>query len=229
MVKKGQNLRVIIAGKCVAAAQSCNIQMQLQLEETTSKDSTNDWAEYSPVGHNWSGSVDALVTDGRYDEVEVVASEEVPASGGEAFYAPQLIALPAGMTIHAESDSTMLILDSNLSPLSEMAPGSINYTNEGDTDISVYLGSDLQGAEIEACTLDPLRLGAKELVQASLSGAKVQVRFSTVGGRNNVVEQQRLLEGYAYLNDLSLTAQNRTNSTYTAQLAGTGNLEKVEN
>lgn len=229
MVIKGQNLRVIIAGKCVAAAQSCNLQLQLQLEETTSKDSTNDFADYSPVGHNWSGSVDALVTDGRYDEVEVVASEEVPASAGEAFYASQAISLPVGMTIHAESDNTMLILDSNLSPLTEQMPGIINYTNEGEDDITVYLGSDTEGGTITAYIEDPLRLGAKELVQASLSGAKVQVRFSTVRGRNNVVEQQRLLEGYAYLNDLSLTAQNRTNSTYTVQLAGTGELEKVEN
>lgn len=229
MVIKGQNLRVIIAGKCVAAAQSCNLQFQLQLEETTSKDSTNDWTEYSPVGHNWSGSVDALVTDGRYDEVEVVASEEVPASGGEAFYAPQFISLPVGMNIHAESDSTMRILNSNLFPLTEPMGGIINYTNEGDTDIIVYLGSNTEGETITAYIEDPLRLGAKELVRACHSGAKVQVRFSTVGGRNNVVEQQRLLEGYAYLNDLSLTAANRANSTYTVQIAGTGELEKVEN
>ena len=229
MVKKGQNLRVIIAGKCVAAAQRCNIQMQLQLEETTSKDSTNDWAEYSPVGHNWSGSVDALVSDGHYEEVEVVASEVVPASGGEAFYAPQLIALPAGMTIHAESDNQIHLFDSDLAPLTEPMTGILNYTNEGDTDISVYLGSDGQDGEIEAYTLDPLRTGTKELVDAVRNGTKVQVYFSLVGGRTNVMEQQRLLEGYAYLNDLNLTAQNRTNSAYSVQIAGTGELEKAEN
>lgn len=229
MVIKGQNLRVIIAGKCVAAAQSCNLQLQLQLEETTSKDSTNDFAEYSPVGHNWSGSVDALVTDGRYEEVNVEATHEIPGSQGESYYAPQLIPLPAGMSIHAESSQQIEIFDSNLSPLAMPATGILEYTNEGDTDISVYLGSDFQDAEIEAYTYDPLRLGAKELVQASLNGAKVQVRFSTVGGRNNVMEQQRLLEGYAYLNDLNLTAQNRTNSAYSVQIAGTGELEKVDN
>lgn len=229
MVTKGQHLRFLVGGKCVAAAQSCNLQLQLQLEETTSKDSTNDFAEYSPVGINWSGSVDALVSDGHYEEVEVVASEEVPASGGMTFYAPQLIALPAGMTIHAESDDRIHIFDSNLTPLAEPMTGILNYTNEGDTDISVYLGSDLQDAEIEAYTLDPLRTGTKELVDAVRNGTKVQVYFSLVGGRNNVMEQQRLLEGYAYLNDLNLTAQNRTNSAYSVQIAGTGELEKAEN
>ena len=99
MVTKGQHLRVLIGGKCVAAAQSCNLQLQLQLEETTSKDSTNDFAEYSPVGINWSGSVDALVSDGHYEEVAAIASEEVPASAGESFYAPQVISLPAGIAI----------------------------------------------------------------------------------------------------------------------------------
>lgn len=229
MVTKGQHLRVLIGGKCVAAAQSCNLQLQLQLEETTSKDSTNDFAEYSPVGINWSGSVDALVSDGHYEEVEVVASVEVPASAGEAFYAPQLIALPAGMSIHAESDNQIHLFDSNLSPLAEPMTGILNYTNEGSTDITVYLGSDLQGAEIEAYILDPLRTGTKELVDAVRNGTKVLVYFSLVGGRNNVEEQQRLLQGYAYINDLSLTAANRANSSYTAQMAGTGELERVEN
>lgn len=229
MVTKGQHLRVLIGGKCVAAAQSCNLQLQLQLEETTSKDSTNDFAEYSPVGINWSGSVDALVSDGHYEEVEVVASVEVPASAGEAFYAPQAISLPAGMTIHAESDNQLHLFDSNLSPLAEPMTGILNYTNEGSTDITVYLGSDLQDAEIEAYTLDPLRTGTKELVDAVSNGTKVQVYFSLVGGRNNVEEQQRLLQGYAYINDLSLTAANRANSSYTAQMAGTGELERVSN
>ena len=229
MTTKGQHLRVLIGGKCVAAAQSCNLQLQLQLEETTSKDSTNDFAEYSPVGINWSGSVDALVSDGHYEEVELVASEEVPASAGQAFYAPQVISLPGGMTIHAESDNIMHVFDSDLSPLTEPMTGNINYTNEGEDDITVYLGSDLQGAEIEAYTLDPLRTGTKELVDAVRNGTKVQVYFSLVGGRNNVMEQQRLLQGYAYINDLNLTAANRANSVYTAQIAGTEKLEKVEN
>ena len=229
MLTKGQHLRVLIGGKCVAAAQSCNLQLQLQLEETTSKDSTNDFAEYSPVGINWSGSVDALVSDGHYEEVEVIASEEVPASAGESFYAPQVISLPAGMTLHAESDNQIQLFDSSLVPLAEPMTGILNYTNEGEDDITVYLGSDLQDAEIEAYTLDPLRTGTKELVDAVRNGTKVQVYFSLVGGRNNVEEQQRLLQGYAYINDLNLTAANRANSSYTAQIAGTGELEKVEN
>lgn len=229
MVTKGQHLRVLIGGKCVAAAQSCNLQLQLQLEETTSKDSTNDFAEYSPVGINWSGSVDALVSDGHYEEVEVEASVEVPGSERQSFYAPQAITLPAGMGIHAESDRQLELFDSNLSPLVMPSAGVLDYTNDGSTDITVYLGSKTQDAEISAYTYDPLRTGTKELVDAVRNGTKVQVYFSLVGGRNNVEEQQRLLQGYAYINDLSLTAANRANSSYTAQMAGTGELERVEN
>lgn len=229
MVTKGQHFRVLIGGKCVAAAQSCNLQLQLQLEETTSKDSTNDWAEYSPVGHNWSGSVDALVTDGRYEEVNVEATREVPESQGASYYAPQLIPLPTGMSIHAESNQQIEIFDSNLSPLAVPATGILEYTNNTDNDINVYLGSNYADAEISVYTYDPLRTGTKELVDAVRNGSKVQVYFSLVGGRNNVMEQQRLLQGYAYINDLNLTAANRANSTFTAQIAGTEKLEKVEN
>ena len=83
---KGQNLRFLLNGKCIAAALSGNIEIDLNIAEISTKDSDNGWQENMPTGHSWKGSVEALVTDGHYDEATLKTNIVYPGSGGEAFY-----------------------------------------------------------------------------------------------------------------------------------------------
>lgn len=59
--KKGQNLRVFVAGKCVAAEQSCTFHVGTATEETSSKDSEGNWKEEEVTQLNWDVQSDALV------------------------------------------------------------------------------------------------------------------------------------------------------------------------
>ena len=59
---KGQNLRVMVGGKCIAMATSCQIHIGTQLEDSSSKDSTGDWQEQEVTGLNWDATTDSLVT-----------------------------------------------------------------------------------------------------------------------------------------------------------------------
>ena len=59
---KGQNLRVMVGGKCVAMATSCTIHVAAQTEDSSTKDDTGDWAENEVVGLSWDCSTDSLVT-----------------------------------------------------------------------------------------------------------------------------------------------------------------------
>jgi predicted secreted protein len=59
-VIKGQNLRLLIGGKCVAFATSCTVHASLNLEESSTKDSTNNFTEQTPTGISWDMSCDAL-------------------------------------------------------------------------------------------------------------------------------------------------------------------------
>lgn len=61
-VIKGQNLRVMVGGKCVAMATSCTVHATLSLESSFTKDSTNDFDEQDPVSKSWDVSTDSLVT-----------------------------------------------------------------------------------------------------------------------------------------------------------------------
>ena len=63
---KGQNLRILLGDDeqnlaCVAASTSCQVHLQLQVEEDTTKDTVDDWIQQEPVGINWNAQVDALV------------------------------------------------------------------------------------------------------------------------------------------------------------------------
>ena len=59
---KGQNLRVMVGGKCIAMATSCQFHIGTSLEDVSTKDSTGDWQEQEVTGLNWDASTDSLVT-----------------------------------------------------------------------------------------------------------------------------------------------------------------------
>jgi hypothetical protein len=140
-VIKGQNLRLLIGGKCVAFATSCTVHASLNLEESNTKDSTNNFTEQTPTGISWDMSCDALY------------SVDVDATG-------------------------------------------VNGINALDT---------------------------------VLAQQKVQVQFEQTQGEKNrvAVSGGAVYSGYAWVNDISINAANRQNTSYTIQLTGDGQLAKT--
>jgi hypothetical protein len=59
---KGQNLRILVGGKCIAMATNCTFHISAQLEDSSTKDSTGDWQEQEVTGLSWDASTDSLVT-----------------------------------------------------------------------------------------------------------------------------------------------------------------------
>ena len=139
-VIKGQNLRLLIGGKCVAFATSCTVHSSLNLEDSSTKDSTNNYTEQTPTGISWDMSCDALYSV--------------------------------------------------------------------DTDATGVNGVD-----------------ALDLV---LAQAKVQVQFEQTQGEKNrvAVTGTAVYSGSAWVNDISVNAGNKQNTSYTIQLAGDGQLTK---
>jgi hypothetical protein len=139
-VIKGQNLRITVGGKFIAFATSCTVHASLNLEESSTKDSTNNYTEQSPVGISWDMSCDALYS-------------------------------------------------------------------------------------VDADTTGKNGIDALDLV---LAQTKVQVTFEqTQGEKNRVpVAGAVVYSGYAYVNDISINAANRANTTYSIQLQGDGELTK---
>jgi hypothetical protein len=59
---KGQNLRVMVGGKCIAMATSCTFHVSAQLEDSSTKDSVGDFQEQEVTGLSWDAQTDSLVT-----------------------------------------------------------------------------------------------------------------------------------------------------------------------
>ena len=59
---KGQNLRILVGGKCIAKATSCTFHVSAQLEDSSTKDSVGDWQEQEVTGLSWDAQTDSLVT-----------------------------------------------------------------------------------------------------------------------------------------------------------------------
>ena len=59
---KGQNLRVMVGGKCIAMATSCQFHVSAQLADSSTKDSVGDFQEQEVTGLSWDAQTDSLVT-----------------------------------------------------------------------------------------------------------------------------------------------------------------------
>ena len=59
---KGQNLRVMVGGKCIAMATSCTFHVAAQMEDSSTKDDTGNWQSQEVTGLSWDASSDSLVT-----------------------------------------------------------------------------------------------------------------------------------------------------------------------
>ena len=220
-------MRILIGNKCVAAAVSSSINLKLGIADISTKDIDNDWVKNFPTGHSWSGSVDALVTNGRYDEATVKTDTELPGSGGEVFKSTKDFVVQPGFTIFAEGEAEVGFSE-NDDPVTTLHGGVADYTNTGSEAQTLNVNSDTENVSINVYMLDPARMDCAAVVQAAKAGTPVTVKFSITGGRDNVVEEETLMQGTAIMSDLTLTAANRDVSKYTVQLTGTGELELVE-
>jgi hypothetical protein len=68
----------------------------------------------------------------------------------------------------------------------------------------------------------------QDLLSIMINKTKVHLVFDQTAGENNRVAQNSVIKmsGWAWLNDLSINAANRQNSTISAQFTGTGPLTK---
>ena len=136
---KGQNLRVMVGGKCIAMATSAQFHVSAELQDSSTKDSVGDFQEQEVTGLSWDAQTESLVT------------LEDNGTNGE---------LP------------------------------------------------------------------QDILSLMINKTKVTLTFDQTAGANNRVGQNSVIKktGQAYITDVSISAQNRQNSTCSVQFTGTGAL-----
>lgn len=72
---KGQNLRVLINGKCIAAATSCTFNVDVQTEQENTKDNVKMFDMYAVTGKGWNVSCDALFDPSKEDASAITPAD----------------------------------------------------------------------------------------------------------------------------------------------------------
>lgn len=226
---KGQNLRIIINGKCVAASTSCTLHIATEVQDASTKDTTAGWQENIVVGNSWDASVDSLVIIPEpIDEGELVALEEATLPQGsvqiQCWLCDGVIDIPKGCTLTVTSESTIfLVKDDEI--IDEQTGGSLTYTPSDDAQVQIALESENDTADF--IVPDTTAVNPDDLI-GRLGGALVDVRFSLTSGAKNRVEGDTIVSGKARVTDISINAANRQLSTFSTQLTGSGSLEIEE-
>lgn len=223
MTIKGQNLRLFVGDSVVAASTSCTLHTAAQVEDSSTKDSDGDWTENEVVGLSWDVSVDALVTDGYLLGGVVkctTASGKTP-----AYYKPTPLRLRAGDTITLTSPSSTTLALFNADTMASVTSSSsvTSKTYTASADITVVIGCSNSSLAITYAVEDDAT-GFAALYAAMEARQPVAVTFAGAEGTRNREQGDVWLSGSALITDLSITAANRQNSTYTCQLTGVGEL-----
>lgn len=219
---KGQNIRLLIGGYCVGASTNCTLTIGATATESTTKDSTGDWAQNEITQKSWSASVDALVTTDSPTTSTVTGVEISPLAGW--WYTLQDVD-PGCVVLVTSGSSEIYIYDSNQDIIASGTNGrGVWFNNTGATeDISI---NSLGSSTINLAVFDPSTdgQGASALMLALETGEPITCEFSHTSGAQNRVEDEVLFSGTAIVTDFSIQAQNQQDCTFTASLTGTGEL-----
>lgn len=231
MTIKGENLRLFLNNMCVGAATSCNVHCVLLVGESDTKDDVEDWIIQEPQGHSWDTQVDAMVDE--RPRLHGVAKCTEYLGSGYGYRAPQGFTLQKGDGIQVQSDNesdTVHILTLTSQGYMEQSSGVGRAQYEAVSDSEIYVSSSRENANLTYWIGDVQSVSMINLAGALVNGLEVLVKFSTTapGSNRNRTEVKTILQGYAVISDLNITAQNEDISVYTCKLTGTGPLEIVE-
>lgn len=80
---KGQNLRVFMEGKALAAAMQCELNIRLNVSPFSTKDTESDFADQDPTSIEWSVKAKALVFTSRAPMPDAITQDNVMNLVGE--------------------------------------------------------------------------------------------------------------------------------------------------
>lgn len=239
---KGQNLRILLGGKCVAASTDSSVHLAMQVQNRSTKDDTGDWAENVPVGMSWDARVTAYVNpkEETVTVEDIGQMEVVPGSSGTPLpgYYPVPVRLAPGDSISAiGSGSAAKIYDGDFQVLASASASASSVTYTAVNEVDVYFGAayaPVTGLPIGQFTVT--RNGGMELedfLDAVRDKTEFDILFAnTYGSMNREYDDEThediFCQGSAIVTDVSCSAANRQLSVYELTLTGTGELEAVE-
>lgn len=232
---KGQNLRIFIDQSPVARAQSCTLHIAANVQDISSKDSTNGWQENLVTGFTWDISVDALilpnasavVTGGDGTSARGTTEAEYGNDQTTMYMAQDQIVIPPNESLSVRSDvatETVYIIGVTDDDIIAQGTHNASYMNSSSSGKSVLIGISTEDEDMTYGFGDIGGTTAEDSIDSLLSGTDVEVSLDVTSGTMNRTSSDVVLSGYARITDISVNATDRQLSTYTCQMTGTGEL-----
>ena len=222
---KGQHLRLMLDSYCIAMAQEATLHVQMQTQESSTKDSEDDWVENEIVVANWDASCTAVVT--MMPIPNMVTSISI---GHDRYIAKDSVHLKAGDTIRVSSDARATKLITNLNKVVlETASETEDLEYIAEDEIDVYVGSNSDNTRMIVNVEDDYAATTTdELINSMKSKEVFTVSLDYTDGYKNRESSKKILRGSAVITDININSQNRQTATATMQLTGVGELEIVD-
>ena len=220
---KGQNLRLTVAGQCVARARTCTVHIAMQSESSSTKDDDGDWENITIVGMSWDASCEA--------EVSTFLQSLALVGDGTSFRSTENIELKAGDSIgigifDGTNTSKGAFYRVNGDKLGDLKNDMMTpYTAEED--MSIYVVCNQPVNVIYSVTGENAAVTTETLFSYMESKVSGEVTFDYTGGNHNRETEKVILRGQAFITDMSIQAQNRQTAVCTIQLTGTKDIEIV--
>lgn len=220
---KGQNLRLTVAGQCVAKARTCTVHIAMQSESSSTKDDEGDWENNNIVGMSWDASCEA--------EVSTYLQHLALVQDGISYRSTETIELKAGDSVGIGIiDGT----NTSMGAFYRVGGGKLGDLKNNtmtsfsaEEDMSVYVVCNQLVDVIYSATGENSAVTTETLFSYMESKVSGEVTFDYTGGNHNRNTEKVVLRGEAFITDISIQAQNRQTAVCTIQLTGTGELEIV--
>lgn len=227
---KGQNIRIAVGRKCVAAATSCTLHISADLVDATTKDTPDGWKRQVCVGKNWDAQVDALVVSNPFSDITQAfdAGIGMTVDGKNLRVVSHLIYLKKGdkLAIYAtrtsdnEYSQEIYVID-EAGTTYKPAETSGNY--EEFIDCAVYIAvPNTASAQFSYNVVETenSKVSVEKFVNWLLLGQTVSVALTTTSGDNNDVTGRVLHSKTAIVQDITITSANRQSVVASCKLIG---------
>lgn len=230
---KGENLRLFMDERAVAAATNANVHIQLNVGESDTKDDVAGWIVNEPLGHLWDAQVDAMVLDGGNTQGSLVEEGEVVCDTLRSgiYYANHIIHLERNQKLKlfipgsSANQSIISVLNEDFTTAASTGTPAqfLDYTAQSDR--NVYISTSDANRTVKFAVLD-LAATIESFIDYINQDGLVEVKFAHTydGHSQNRDISSVLFEGTAWVQDLNIVAQNQEVTTYSCKLVGTGPL-----
>lgn len=226
MALRGQNLRIFVGDRAVAAALNATIHATVSTNGATTKDTNDSFDEIEPGTKSVEVSTEALYMTDDYVRRTIVTDTPIGVGLTTWYTDGNEITLHPGDVIKITNDEkqVIILIDTDGTAYAQgQEPGRLEMEVTSDRVVYIATRRNLVQLKVKRSNAIPSVL-AGDFIRMLIAESLVKVTLSETYGNSNRLRSNVILEFYAHVVDMSISAQNDQLATFSIQLKSKGEL-----